>query len=99
MWAASSETNNAKAVLLKVALRSELVEVGAGAIYDVIAPATARPALPDESLIELVGNAYVSLRAEGPIAIAEAYVFHHRADREAWTTLAAYGLAGYAITE
>lgn len=95
----NSDTNNAKAVLLKVALRTELVEAGAGVIYDVIAPATVRPALPDESLSELIGNAYVSLRAEGPVAIAEAYVFHHRGDREAWTTLSAYGLVGYAIAE
>jgi hypothetical protein len=95
----NSDTNNAKAVLLKVALRTALVEVGGGVIYDLIAPATVRPALPDESLIELIGNAYVSLRTEGPIAIAEAYVFHHRGDNEAWTTLTAYGLAGYAITE
>jgi len=97
----SDDTNEAKATLVKVRYKTSTFEAGAGAIYDVIAPANAmvRPALPGQRLHELIGNAYVALRTDGPILIGEGYAFRHQTSNESWMTYAAYGLVGYAIAE
>jgi hypothetical protein len=96
----TDDTNDAKAGLAKVRWKRSGVEIGLGLLYDLIAPAaaTVRPALPGERIHELAGNAYVSVRSSGPIAIAEGYVFHHRAGGRSWTTLVGYGLLGFEVT-
>lgn len=95
------DTNDGKSALLKVRFKAELVEVGAGAIYDLIAPADAmiRPQLPDENIHELIGNLYLAVRGEGPMLVGEGYVIRHQAAGESWMTYVAYGLLGYTFGE
>jgi hypothetical protein len=97
----NSETNDGKSVLIKLRYKTTLGEVGLSAIYDLIAPADAmiRPALPDESIHELIGNAYVAIRGDGPIVIGEGYAIRHQASDASWLTYSAYGLVGYTIAE
>jgi hypothetical protein len=95
----TSDTNDAKAALLKLRYKTSTFEVGLGAIYDLIAPASVllRPALPDRQIHELIGNAYVVVRSDGPIVIGEGYVIRHQAGRST-TTFGGYGLFGFAVT-
>ena len=97
----SDDTNDAKSVLLKLRYKTPIVELGVGGIYDVIAPepALVRPALANQRIHELVGNAYVVVRGDGPIVIGEAYVLHHQASSKTTTTVAGYGLLGFAVTD
>lgn len=95
----SSETNEPKSVLAKARYKARSVEVGISAIYDVIAPASAaiRPALPDRKIDELIANAYLVVRGDGPVVIADGYVIQHRANATT-TTFGGYALIGYAVT-
>jgi hypothetical protein len=95
-----SDTNDAKAVLAKVRWKRPGLELGAGFLYDLSAPAPAslRPALPGARITELAGNAYVVASGEGPVVIAEEYAFHHRGGGRSWTTLVGYGLLGFEVT-
>jgi hypothetical protein len=95
----TNDTNDAKAGLVKLRWKRSGVEAGVGLLYDLIAPAAAavRPALPDERIHELTGNAYATVRRGGVVAIAEGYAFHHRAVGGRWTTLAGYGLLGVEV--
>lgn len=95
------DNNDAKAVLLKLRYKQEGFEIGAGGIYDRIAPVGVmlRPALANQRIDEVIANAYLVVRGEGPLAIAEGYAFHHRADGETWNTFAAYGLVGYQMKD
>lgn len=97
----SDDTNEAKALLVKARYKTATFEAGVGAIYDVIAPADSmvRPVLPRVRLQEIIGNAYVVLRTDGPFAIGEGYVFRHQSSSDSWMTFAAYGLVGYAVAE
>ena len=95
----TSDTNEAKAGLLKLRWKRPGFEIGVGFLYDLIAPAAAiiRPALPDQRIHELAGNAYVVVRGAGPVAIAEGYAFRHQAGGRSWMTFAGYGLLGFAV--
>jgi hypothetical protein len=97
----ANDTNDAKAALLKLRYKSSSFEVGVGAIYDVIAPESVmlRPALPDQRIQEVIGSAYLVMRGDGPILIAEGHALHHRASSSTTTTYGGYGLLGFAITD
>ena len=97
----SDDTNDAKAVLFKIRYRTQAFEVGAGGIYDRIAPASAmiRPALPGERIDEVIGNAYLAVTTDGPIAIAEGFAFRHAGGDDSWLTYTGYALAGYHVTD
>ena len=97
----SDDTNAAKSVLFKIRYKVPSFEIGAGAIYDRIAPVglMLRPALANKPIDEIIANAYLALTTEGPLAIAEGYAFQHRADGESWMTFSGYGLLGYHATE
>jgi len=97
----TDDTNDAKAGLLKLRFKTPTVEAGVGLIYDRIAPAgpALRPALPGQALHEVIGNAYVVVRRDGPIVIGEGYVIHHRTSSQRWTTFGAYGLFGISVTD
>ena len=94
------DTNDAKSTLLKLKYKAGGAEVGVSAIYDVIASETTlvRPALPNQRIHELVGNAYVAFRGDRALAIVEGYVFQHIAGDRSWTTLAGFAVVGYAVT-
>ena len=94
-----TDTNDAKAVLFKIRVKGSGLEVGAGAIYDRIAPAdaTARPALPATSIQELDGNIYAVANTDDVLMIAEGYALHHRAAGKGWTTFAGVGLIGLRV--
>ena len=95
------DTNEAKAVLVKVRFKNPAVELGAGLLFDRIAPAdaTIRPALPGQEIDEYDGNVYGVVHAGGVIAIGEGYVFRHQAGTQTWMTYAGFGVLGYAVTE
>lgn len=97
----ASDTNEAKAVLLKGRYKAGSLEAGVGFIYDLIAPADimVRPALPNQRIHELIANAYVVLRGEGPIVIAEGYAFRHQTSAKNWMTYSAYAVVGYRVTD
>jgi hypothetical protein len=94
----SSETNDAKSFLVKARYKAGSAEVGIGAIYDAIAPAPAaiRPGLPDRRIDELIANAYLVVRGDGPVVILDGYLIQHRAN-DTTTTYGGYALVGYAI--
>jgi hypothetical protein len=96
----ANDTNDAKGTLLKLRYKAASFEAGVGFGYDLIAPASVmiRPALPDQQITELLGNAYFVVHSDGPIVIAEGYAFRHQASSKTTMTYGAFGLAGYAVT-
>jgi hypothetical protein len=103
------DTNGFKAVLAKVELKglgARDLRLGVSATYDQIGslPATApmggfaRPALPDATIRELIGNAYLAYRGPDLTLISEAYEVMHSASGAMgghWNTFDAFALAGY----
>ena len=97
-----NDTNDFKAVKLKIeaqALGLPDLRIGVGGLYDRIAaePATVRPALPDQEIDEIIGNAYAAYRGVQVTLIAEAYAIWHRGDDDTFTTTDAFVVAGYRI--
>ncbi|MBI4821726.1 MAG: hypothetical protein HY791_36030 [Deltaproteobacteria bacterium] len=91
----ADDTNPEKSV--SVSMRADDVglrglHAGAGAIFDWIAPADAsvRPALPDESIREIVLNAFLSYRAGAVTSIAEVYGVHHATRGRSWAVFDAF---------
>jgi hypothetical protein len=80
---------------------------GVSAVYDRIPgePAFVRPGLPDQSIDEKVGNAYIALPSVPVIFIAEAYGIEHSLNSSArpenvgskWRTFGAFAMLGYQI--
>ena len=82
---------------------------GLSAVYDRIPeePAFTRPGLPDQSIDEKVGNAYIALPSVPFTFMGEAYVIEHTAVGEPnafpatqgykWRTFGAFVMAGYQI--
>jgi hypothetical protein len=78
---------------------------GVSAVYDTIPaePAFVRPGLPDQEIVEKVGNAFIALPSVPVIFISEAYVIEHSLNRSArpenvgskWRTFGAFALLGY----
>lgn len=95
------DTNDAKAVLVKLRYKMPGFEIGAGAIYDRIAPAGTliRPALSNEKIDEIIANGYFALTSETVLAIAEGFAFQHRGDGDTWMTYSGFGVLGYHVTE
>lgn len=80
---------------------------GVSGIWDRIPdePAFNRPALPDQSINEAIGNAYIALPTVPTVFITEAYVIQHSLTANAkpenvgskWRTYGAFALLGYTI--
>jgi hypothetical protein len=97
-----NDTNDFKAIKLKIeaqGLGLEDLRIGVGGLYDRIAaePAEVRPALPDQEIDEIIGNAYAAFRGVQVTLIAEAYAIWHRGDDDTFTTTDAFVVAGYRI--
>jgi hypothetical protein len=95
-----SDTNGFKSLLLKVETKgfgARDLRLGMGAYYDHIAaaPIGLRPALPDQPLQEIIGNAYLAYRSAGPTVISEAYEIVHVGAGRSWKTFDAFVLAAY----
>jgi hypothetical protein len=72
---------------------------GVAGVYDKIRaeePFT-RPALPNESIDEYVGNVFVAYPSVPLILISEGYLIDHTAIGFKWRTYGAFGLVGYQI--
>jgi hypothetical protein len=96
------DIDESKSVMVKVELEQpgeRHWRAGLSGAIDLIAaqPADVRPALPDEDIFELVGNAFVSYGTDQLTLISEAYVVDHLAGSSAWVTLDAFALAGYSL--
>jgi hypothetical protein len=96
----TDDTNGWKSLLLKIEGRGFLardLRLGLSGLYDRIAPASAmvRPAFPDQSINEAIGNAYLAYRGPDLTVIAEAFDDFHWAGAEHWKVLDAFLLAGY----
>lgn len=95
----AEDTNLFKSLLLKLEGRGfgpRDLRVGVSAVYDRIAPASmTRPALPDVTIQEVVGNAYAAYRGPALTLISEAFEIVHAAAGSRWATFDAFVLAGY----
>jgi hypothetical protein len=96
------DTNLWKSVLAKVEFKgfgARDLRVGLSGIYDRIAPAdaTIRPVLPDVTVPEWIGNAYLAYRAPVLTVIAEGYDILHTAEGHRWNTIDAFALLAYRI--
>ena len=98
----AGDIDEAKSWMVKVELErpgEPHWRVGASGVFDVIAaqPADVRPALPDQEMFELVGNAFLSYRAGALTIISEAYIVDHLSVDRAWVTADVFALAGYSL--
>ena len=90
------------------------LQFGVSGLYDRIAPVTGmstdptafvRPALPDQSINEAIGNAYLAYRGVDLTVISEAFDVLHAASTPdaagatSWNTFDAYALGAYRIGE
>jgi hypothetical protein len=96
----ADDTNLFKSLLLKLEARgfgARDLRVGISGIYDRIAPAPVvdRPALPDVTINEIIGNAYAAYRGPALTLITEAFEIVHAAAGRQWATFDAFVLAGY----
>lgn len=83
------------------------LRVGVSGVYDRIPQeeASTRPGLPDQSIDEYVGNAYIAFPSVPFVFISEAYVIQHRLNDSArpvnvgskWRTIGAFALLGYQL--
>ena len=113
----TDETNVFKALLFRIGFKgfgARDLELGVSGLFDRIAPvaglssdptAFVRPALPDQSIDEAIGNAYLAYRGVDLTVISEAFdVYHAASTRDAagvnrWYTIDAYALGAYRIGE
>ncbi|HWN69192.1 MAG TPA: hypothetical protein VNM90_16245 [Haliangium sp.] len=98
----AGDLDEAKAVIARVELEQpgeRHWRAGLSGVFDVIAgqPADVRPALPDEDIFELLGNAFVNYRTEQLTVISEAYVVDHVIADQAWISADVFALAGYSL--
>ena len=96
------DTNLWKSVLFKVEFKgfgARDLRVGLSGLYDRIAPAdaTIRPALPDVTIPEWIGNAYLAYRSPELTVIAEGYDILHTAEGQTWNTFDGFGLLAYRL--
>jgi hypothetical protein len=94
------DIDEAKSVFVKVELEQpgeSQLRVGASGVFDVIAEDATRLALPNDDILELVGNAFVSYRTERLTLISEAYAVNHLAGGTGWLSLDWFALAGYSF--
>ena len=99
---AVDDTNGWKSLLLKIEGRGFFVHdlrLGLSGLYDHIAPASAmvRPALPDQTINEAIGNAYLAYRGPDLTVIAEGFGDFHWVGSDHWKVLDAFLLAGYRL--
>ena len=75
------------------------LRIGIAAVLDRIPPqgGVDRPALPDQSIDELIGAAHIAYASVPLILIAESYLVVHRAAGQQWSTYGGFLLAGYAF--
>jgi hypothetical protein len=112
----TAETNWFKQVLFKLAFKgfgARDLQFGVSGLYDRIAPRPAadlamtgvfiRPALPDQTIQELIGNLYLAYRGAQLTVISEAFDVMHSAampdvnGSSRWNTFDAYGLGAYRV--
>jgi hypothetical protein len=97
------DNNLDKSVLLRlgvVGLGHPSLRVGVNAAVDNIAPepAAVRPLAPDVSILEIIGGAYLSLRAERLLVFSEAYsVIHRPTSGKTYQVSDGFFLIGYRI--
>jgi hypothetical protein len=113
----TDDTNVFKALLFKVGFKgfgARDLQFGVSGLYDRIAPAVGtstdptvfvRPALPDQTINETIGNAYLAYRGVDLTVITEAFDVLHTASMPnaagstSWNTFDAYALGAYRIGE
>jgi hypothetical protein len=96
------DLDESKSIMVKVEIEQpgeRHWRAGLSGAIDLIAaqPVDVRPALPDENIFEVVGNAFGSYRTDQLTVISEAYIVDHLAAGTAWVTLDAFALAGYSL--
>jgi hypothetical protein len=100
------DDNLFKSLLLKIEAKgfgARELRVGLSSYYDRIASEPAadatggatRPALPDQTIGELIGNAYLAYRGSELTVIAEAFDILHSATGGHWNTFDGFGLIAY----
>ena len=100
------DDNLFKSLLLKIEAKgfgARELRVGLSGFYDRIAPEPAtdaaggatRPALPDQTITELISNAYLAYRGSDLTVIAEAFDILHTATGGHWNTFDGFGLVAY----
>ncbi len=99
---AVADTTGAKAGNLKLELIGvglPGLRLGVSGVYDVISgqPAAIRPALPDEDIREIIGNAFLAYAGVHFTLILEGYVFDHNADSRRVTSYDGLAVAGYRV--
>lgn len=98
----SADTTADKQLSAKLELKGVLhreLRVGVSGVRGKIAPqgVAVRPVLPDQRLLETIGNVYIALPADPLFAIAEGYAISHEATTRSWQTYAAFVTLGYAV--
>ena len=98
--ATDSDNNFAKSGVVAAFIQDLFVKglrIGAGFVYDKIAPAPAsfRPAYADMPITELIGNVNVVYQAEELLVIAEGYLLRHSGSGLDAHFLHGYAFAGY----
>jgi hypothetical protein len=96
------DNNVDKSVLVRlgvVGFGHPSLRLGINLALDNIAPepATVRPLAPDVSILEIIGGAYLSLRAEHLLVFSEAYSVVHRADGKTYQVTDGFVLLGYRL--
>ena len=75
------------------------LRAGVSAIFGQIPaqPVAIRPSLPDRSINETIGGAYVACARFPLILLSEGYLVDHESHGTHWTTYGGFGLLGYAF--
>jgi hypothetical protein len=113
----TDDTNVFKSLLFKLGFKgfgARDLQFGVSGLFDRIAPVAAmsidptafvRPALPDQTINEAIGNAYLAYRGVDLTLISEAFEVLHTsnvanaAGNTSWSTFDAYALGAYRIGE
>lgn len=99
----SHDNNNPKEGVVKLqasGLGHADLTVGVSGLYGKIAARSAaeRPALPDQSLTETIGNAYVAFTGDRLLFIAEGFAVNHVASGgKSWKTNGGFAVLGYRL--
>ena len=96
------DKNLGKSLILRVGgagLGDASLRFGVNAAIDDIAPEPmgVRPLLPDQRLLELIGGAYLALRADTWQVFAEVYDVIHRGGGQRWSVVDGFAVVGYHV--
>ena len=96
---ANTTLNGGHVKLEAAGIGIENLHIGVSGVYDRIPaePAITRPALPDQSINEYVGNVFIAYPSVPLTLLAEGYYVVHQVPGSAWGVFGAFGMIGYNI--